>query len=308
MQSPVGPIRPPSEARSLLIRVTRNCPWNRCEFCTVFKGQKFELRPLEEVKTDIMAARKAADDVKKWAEQTGYGLGYVARYNGISWLHDDGVTNVFIQDSDSLVMNFEFIRETFPAVERICTYARGRTVFQKKIDDLKRLREAGLSRLHIGLETGDDELLAYVQKGATAKQMEEAGQKAVEAGFEVSEYIMPGLGGMERWEQHTLNSARVLNKINPHFIRLRTFHLISGSSMYEKAERGAFHMQSIIGVLSWLPAIMPSTISWERWTASFLKIKKTCSSLLTRLSLNGAPEVNQSAIHFLETSTGPWPD
>ncbi|MBW1711402.1 MAG: radical SAM protein, partial [Deltaproteobacteria bacterium] len=142
------------------------------------------------------------------------------------------------------------MRETFPAVERICTYARGRTVFQKKIDDLKRLREAGLSRLHIGLETGDDELLAYVQKGATAKQMEEAGQKAVEAGFEVSEYIMPGLGGMERWEQHTLNSARVLNKINPHFIRLRTFHLISGSSMYEKAERGAFHMQSIIGVLN----------------------------------------------------------
>ena len=255
-QSSIGPIRPPSEAYSLLVRVTRNCPWNRCEFCSVFKGQKFQVRSTEEVKEDILVDKRSMEQVQAWAEKTGYGLGYVARNNGILWLDDDGVKSVFIQDSDSMIMKteplveiLEFIRETFPSVERICTYARGKTVFKKKFEELMRLREAGLSRLHIGLETGDDELLAYIKKGATAEEMIEAGRKAVKAGFEVSEYVMPGLGGREKWEQHATNSARVLNEIDPHFIRLRTFHLVNGSSMYEKAQRGEFHMQSIEGVL-----------------------------------------------------------
>jgi radical SAM superfamily enzyme YgiQ (UPF0313 family) len=255
--SSIGPIRPPSEAHSLLVRVTRSCPWNRCEFCSVFKGAKFQVRSVEEVKGDILADKRYMEDVQEWAEQTGYGLGYVARHNGILWLDDDGVKSVFIQDSDSLIMKteplveiLEFIRETFPTVERICTYARGKTVFRKKSEELRRLREAGLSRLHIGLETGDDELLAYIRKGATADEMIEAGKKAVKAGFEVSEYVMPGLGGRERSEQHAKNSARVLNEIDPHFIRLRTFHLVKGSPMYEKAQRGEFQMQSVEGVLS----------------------------------------------------------
>ncbi|MBL7176112.1 MAG: radical SAM protein [Desulfobacteraceae bacterium] len=255
-QSSIGPIRPPSEAYSLLVRVTRNCPWNRCEFCSVFKGKKFQVRSTEEVKEDILVDKRSMEEVQAWAKQTGYGLGYVARHNSILWLDDDGVKSVFIQDSDSLIMKteplveiLEFIRETFPTVERICTYARGKTVFKKKFEELRRLRESGLSRLHIGMETGDDELLAYIKKGATADEMIEAGRKAVKAGFEVSEYIMPGLGGGERWEQHAKNSARVLNEIDPHFIRLRTFHLIKGSPMYEKAQRGEFHMQSIEGVL-----------------------------------------------------------
>ncbi|MBW2092894.1 MAG: radical SAM protein [Deltaproteobacteria bacterium] len=151
--------------------------------------------------------------------------------------------------TEPLVEILNFIREIFPSVERVCTYARGKTVFKKKADELRKLREAGLSRLHIGLETGDDELLAYMRKGATADEMVEAGRKAFDAGFEVSEYIMPGLGGREKWAQHAQNSARVLNKINPHFIRLRTFHLIAGTPIYEKARRGEFHMQSITGVL-----------------------------------------------------------
>ena len=256
MQSTVGPIRPPSEAHSLLVRVTKNCPWNRCEFCSVFKGQRFELRSVEEVKKDILAAKRSAEDVQRWAEQTGYRLGDIARFNGIPWLQDDGVKSAFLQDSDSLIMKteplveiLEFLHETFPTIERACSYARGKTVFRKKPEELRRLREAGLSRLHIGLETGDDKLLAYIRKGAIADEMVEAGRKAVELGFEVSEYIMPGLGGRERWEQHARSSARVLNEIDPHFIRLRTFHLTAGSPMYEKAQRGEFHMQSIEGAL-----------------------------------------------------------
>ena len=256
IESAIGPIRPPSEAYSLLIRVTKNCPWNRCEFCSVFKGQKFELRTVEEVKQDILAARALADSMHESAEQYGHGAGDLARLNGILWMQDDGVRSAFLQDSDSMIMKtdplveiIEFLCETFPTLERVCTYARGKTVFRKTPEELKRLREAGLSRLHIGLETGDDELLAYVQKGATADQMAQAGRKAVEAGFEVSEYIMPGLGGIERSEQHATNSAHVLNEIDPHFIRLRTFHLPPGTPIYEKARQGEFHMQSIEGLL-----------------------------------------------------------
>jgi len=255
-ESSIGPIRPPSEAYSLLIRATKNCPWNRCEFCSVFKGHKFELRTVEEVKEDILAARAWTDAVQASAEQHGHSAGELARLNGILWMQDDGVKSAFLQDSDSLIMKtdplveiVEFLCEKFPTLERVCTYARGKTVFRKTPEELKRLREAGLSRLHIGLETGDDELLAYVQKGATAEQMAQAGRKAVEAGFEVSEYIMPGLGGIERSEQHATNSAHVLNEIDPHFIRLRTFHLPPGTPIYEKARQGEFHMQSIEGVL-----------------------------------------------------------
>ena len=254
--SPVGPIRPPSEAYSLLIRVTKNCPWNRCEFCSVFKGQKFALRTVEEVKDDILAVRALVDGIERLAKQTGYRVGDIARPRGILWLQDDEVKSAFLQDSNSLVMKteplaeiIEFLCETFPTMERVCSYARGKTVFRKNPEELRRLREAGLSRLHIGLETGDDELLAYIQKGATADEMIQAGRKAIEAGIEVSEYVMPGLGGRERWQQHAKNTARVLNEINPHFIRLRTFHLIEGTPIYERAKRGEFHVQSIEGVL-----------------------------------------------------------
>jgi len=208
------------------------------------------------VKEDILSARRLVDDLQRWAEQLRCGVSDIARQRGILWLENDGVTSVFLQDSDSVVMKTEplveivtFLCETFPTLERVCSYSRGKTIFRKKEEELRRLREAGLSRLHIGLETGDDELLAYIQKGATADEMVKAGRKAVDAGFEVSEYLMPGLGGKERSEQHALNSARVLNEINPHFIRLRTLRLAEGTPLYEKARRGEFHVQSIEGVL-----------------------------------------------------------
>jgi len=225
----------------------------------VFKRERFQLRTVEEVKEDILAVRSQVDDIQRWAEQIGYPdrAGDVARLNGILWLRNDGVSSAFLQDSDSLIMKteplaeiVEFLCETFPTLERVCSYARGKTIFRKKPEELRRIREAGLSRLHIGLETGDDELLAYVQKGATSEEMVQAGRKAVEAGFEVSEYVMPGLGGRERWEQHAKNTARVLNEINPHFIRLRTLRLGQGTPLYEKAQQGEYHVQSIEGVLT----------------------------------------------------------
>ncbi|MBA7599518.1 hypothetical protein ES703_06552 [subsurface metagenome] len=247
------PFRPPTEAHSLLIRATRNCSWNRCEFCSMYKDSKLELRAVEEVKQDIIATKMVADEIREWAWKIGYGdrVGMVARANGILWLDDGVVNNVFIGDSNSIIMNTEdfaqiisFLYQTFPDLERVTSYARAKTLVKKRPDELKTLREAGLSRLHVGLETGDDELLEYVKKGATAEEMIIGGRKAIAAGFELSEYVMPGLGGKERWEQHAVETARVLNEINPHFIRLRTLGLAPDTPLYEKNQRGEFTLQS----------------------------------------------------------------
>lgn len=247
------PFRPPTEAYSLLVRVTRNCPWNKCEFCSMYKGTRFELRPVEEVKDDIRAMRRVADAIRQWAWRNGYGdqLGMVARSNGIMWLDDGEVKNVFLADSNSIIIKtpdlaeiVRFIYETFPTVERLTSYARGKTLAKKTPEELRVLREAGITRLHVGLETGDGEMLEYVKKGATPEEMILGGRKAVEAGFELSEYVMPGLGGRERSEQHALGTARVLNAVNPHFIRLRTFGVVPGTPLDEKYQRGEFTLES----------------------------------------------------------------
>ena len=248
------PFRPPTEAYSLLIRATRNCSWNHCEFCSMYKGSRLELRAVEEVKQDIITAKMIADEILEWAWKIGYGdhVGMVARANGILWLNDGLVKNIFIGDSNSIIMKTEdfaqiisFLYQTFPHLERVTSYARAKTLVKKRPDELKTLREAGLSRLHVGLETGDDELLEYVKKGATAEEMIIGGRKAIAAGFELSEYVMPGLGGKERWEQHAGETARVLNEINPHFIRLRTLALAPNTPLYEKNQRGEFTLQSL---------------------------------------------------------------
>lgn len=252
------PFRPPSEAYSLLIRATRNCSWNNCEFCSLYKGSKLEIRAVEEVKEDIRTMKMIADEIREWGSRIGYGdrVGMVARANGILWLDEGVVKNVFIGDSNSIIMKTEdfaeiigFLYETFPTLERVTSYARAKTVVKKRPEELRTLREAGLTRLHVGLETGDDELLRYVRKGATAEEMLTGGRKAIEAGFELSEYVMPGLGGRERWEQHARGTARVLNEINPHFIRLRTLGLAPSTPLYEKNQRGEFTLQSLEGLL-----------------------------------------------------------
>jgi len=243
------PFRPPSEAYSLLIRVTRNCPWNRCEFCAMYKTEKFQLRDVEEIKRDIDFLRDIYDQAKEMAWLRGYGgdVRYIGAALGIPWLLQGDVKNVFIGDSDSLVMKphllievVRYIKEKFPSVQRITSYARARTILNKKFEDLKDIREAGLTRLHVGLESGDDFILSYVKKGISSSEAVEAGLKAKEAGFELSEYVISGLGGERRWREHALNTAEVLNRINPHFIRIRTLVVLPFTPLYEKMEKGDF--------------------------------------------------------------------
>ena len=252
------PYRPPSEAYSLLVRVTRNCSWNRCEFCCMYRGQKLEIRPVEEVKNDIRSMKAHVDAIKEWAWANGHGdrVDQVARANGVMWLDGGEVKNVFIADSNSVIMKSEelaeivrFLYETFPSIERMTSYARAKTLVKKSMEDLRLLRDAGLTRLHVGLETGDAELLEIIQKGATPEEMILGGKKALEAGFELSEYIMPGLGGREMWQQHARGTAHVLNEVNPHFIRLRTLYVVPDTPLAERYERGEFTRQTTLGLL-----------------------------------------------------------
>ena len=201
------------------------------------------------MKQDIDAFRLLAEELRAAALRAGFGerAGDYARYNGIRWLEDDGVKTVFIGDSNSLVMKTgelaEIVRhiyEAFPTVERVTSYARAKTIARKQPGELRLLRDAGLTRLHIGLETGDDELLRFVRKGATAEEMIAAGRMAREAGFTVSEYVILGLGGKERWREHALGTVRVLNAIDPHFIRVRTLVVTPDMALWEPVQRGEF--------------------------------------------------------------------
>ena len=260
-----GPIRPPNEARSLLLRLTRNCPWNQCLFCPVYKGQKFSLRDVDEIKKDIRAAREMADEIKalswKLGESGDIGRavastvlgdpGYSDGFRSVAvWLYY-GTGACFLQDADNLVMGtndlvevLSFLREAFPEISRVTTYARSRTIVRKSVEALTRIRKAGLDRVHIGLESGYDPLLKMVKKGVTGEKHVEAGRKIIDAGIELSEYVMPGLGGREMWKEHAEETAKVLNRINPHFIRLRSLRVPDRVPLSEKVREGVFTPQT----------------------------------------------------------------
>lgn len=261
-----GPIRPPSEAQSLLLRVTRNCSWNNCEFCHIYKGKRFSLRSVEEVKKEIDAIKAVASEIQSLSWNMGFGgdinaavvravlhgpRTYPESYRSIIlWLYRGG-ENVFLQDANNLahrtsnlVEILTYLKETFPSIRRITTYTRARTIARKSLEELQALHDAGLSRIHVGLESGYDPLLKLVHKGVTAKELVDAGQKVKKSGISLSEYIMPGLGGKKMWREHAVETARVLNQIDPDFIRVRTFKALEIMPVYRRIEAGELELMT----------------------------------------------------------------
>lgn len=273
----IGPIRPPSEggSHSLLIRVTCNCPWSKCKFCygTPYGREKFRKRGLEEIIKDIQSIKNIEDVIKRLAARFGsmdwvshiidplflYGKFFDelddTEYKNIqsiinvyNWMCS-GEKTVFLQDANSLVMSskdlvtiLKYIKKHFPQVERITSYARSSTLSRKSLNDLIMLKNAGLDRLHVGLESGDDDVLKYVNKGATADDHIIGGKKAKEAKIELSEYIMPGLGGKKLSRQHAENTARVINEINPDYVRSRPYTPNPLTPLYEEMINGEFEL------------------------------------------------------------------
>jgi hypothetical protein len=255
-----GPIRPPSEANSLLIRLTRNCPWNKCSFCAVYKGEKFSLRTVEHIFRDIDTVHHAVRCINREAGDVGsltaaqfrdlagseFRANHKVLYTAANWLQW-GEGSVFLQDANSLVMKSDdllrilaHLMQCFPWITRITSYARSHTINRINDVDMRRLAQAGLNRIHVGMESGSDEVLKRINKGVTKQQHITAGQRVKQAGIELSEYVMPGLGGMEFSAEHALETADALNIINADFIRLRTLAVIPGTPLHDTYMSGGF--------------------------------------------------------------------
>jgi len=146
--------------------------------------------------------------------------------------------------TEDMVEVLSFLKMEFPEISRITTYSRSKTISRKSLESMKKINGAGLNRIHIGLETGYNPLLKFMKKGVTADQHIEAGRKVIDAGMELSEYVMPGLGGREMWKDHAIETAQVLNRINPHFIRLRSLIIPARVPLSEELSEGQFSIQT----------------------------------------------------------------
>lgn len=226
-----GPIyRPPSEADSLLIQATVGCPHNRCTFCMIYKnGPRYRVRPVSEIKEDISAAR---DTCGPHVSTLFFPAG-----------------NTIAMGTDDLVAICVFARKVFPDLERITVYGSSQYIFKKGSQGLKRLAEAGLSRIHVGLESGDDVTLKCIKKGSNSQEHIQAGRWVMDAGIELSLYVILGIGGTDRTTFHAKETAKVLNAIAPNFIRLRTFVPKTNTPLLDDVHNGSFQMLSPHGVL-----------------------------------------------------------
>ncbi|MBU2515044.1 radical SAM protein [bacterium] len=226
-----GPIyRPPSEANSLLIQATIGCPHNRCTFCLVYKnGPEYRVRDVVEIKREIDEA----------AEDHGFQIQTLFFPSG----------NTIAMDTRQLAEICRHARKKFPNLERITVYGSSQYIHQKGLKALQYLADSGLSRIHVGLESGDDKILRKIRKGCLSEKQVQAGKWVIESGMELSLYVILGIGGLEGSEAHALATARALNQIEPHFIRLRTFVPKVNTPLLEDVQKGVFKMLGPHGVL-----------------------------------------------------------
>jgi radical SAM superfamily enzyme YgiQ (UPF0313 family) len=222
--------RPPSEGNSLIIQATIGCPHNRCGFCNMYKDKRFRIRRVEEVLEDIAEAARCYDPAS--------------------------VRTIFLADGNTIIMRTAQLarilrgcREAFPALERITAYGASQYMSLKSPAEWRELREAGLTRIHCGMESGHDPLLLKANKGTDKRRHIEGGRLVREAGIELSMYYMAGLGGLEMWRPHALDSAEVLNAVDPDFIRVRTFSPLPGTPLGEAFLRGEFSLPGPHAVL-----------------------------------------------------------
>lgn len=221
----LGPIRPVDEADSLLIRTTRGCPWNNCEFCVNYKGMQFSRRTVADIKKDIAAAAEYYD-------------GHPFR-------------SCFLQDGDSFVMKtgelleiLDFLKQHFPSLKKVSSYGRSQTMIRKSPGEMEAICDAGLNLLYCGMESGADTVLKKIKKGVTSADHIKAAQMARQAGMEISQFIILGLGGKALWQEHATETARVLNEINPEFIRVLTIGVKEGSGLEKQLQEGIFQLQT----------------------------------------------------------------
>lgn len=229
-------IRPPIEAYSVLIPVTGGCSWNQCRFCGVYKGiQDFAIRPLEDVLCDI--------DL------------YARMYPKAPWIYLAG-GNPTCTPTEYLEKIIRHVKASFHFVERISCYAKALDIIRKDDNDLKKLAEAGLNIVYMGLESGADQILSFMKKGTTAQTIITASRRLLAAGIQVSLYVILGLGGRKWTEIHARETARVLNAINSTFFRFRTLNIMDNSPLKEDIEKGTYEILTPLEILKEMRSII----------------------------------------------------
>ncbi len=227
--------RPPSEARSLILRITIGCSHNRCTFCSMYRDVQFRVRPLDEIKALIMQA--AADD--------------------------PDLRRVFLADGNALVLPTEklltimgLLHDAFPALTRITCYGGPWDILRKSPEELALLKAAGMKIIYLGIESGDDEVLALLDKGVTAAEMTEAGKKVMQSGIKLSAMVILGAGGLALSEQHALHTAKVVSAIEPTMLSALTLMLHEGTELRDLADKGHFTMLNASQLMSELTMML----------------------------------------------------
>ena len=213
--------RPPSEARSFILRVTRGCAHNKCTYCNMYRGVPFQILKDEEISRQIaLAAHFGKDRVRR----------------------------VFLADGDALVLPtakllkiLQALRDTFPKLQRVSSYAAPKDILRKSEDELRQLKEAGLQLLYYGMETGDDATLKAVNKGVNGEEAVEAGRRVTASGMKLSIMVILGLAGKEGSYRHAIETAKAINIIQPTMWSALCLMLYRGSELLEQFERGEFN-------------------------------------------------------------------
>lgn len=211
--------RPPSEAQSLILQVTIGCSHNRCTFCVAYIDKKYRERDLEEIGADIDEAARSFRGARRIFLADG---------------------NAMTVGTEKLLSVLRKLHSSFPYLERVGIYAAPQDLLEKSKDELTAIKEAGLGIVYLGVETGNEELLTWIRKGATRDEIIRAGQRARDAGLVLSVTVINGLGGTDKMAAHALDTATLLNQIDPEYLGLLTLMVCPGTPIARQMERGEF--------------------------------------------------------------------
>lgn len=253
--------RPPSEAGSLIIQATLGCHHNRCTFCGSYMDKRFAIRSLEAIREDLSDAR-----------------------------HMGPVERVFLADGDALCIPqkklieiLDAVNEFFPSVERIGIYANANNILHKTLDDLQVLRARKLGIIYMGVETGDERLLEKICKGATYKQLVEAGRRVKAAGIALSVTVLLGIGGIEGSQAHASATARVLSDLDPNYVGALSVMLVPGTPLHQEFEAGTFRLPGPFGLIRELRTMIAESnfsncVFRSNHASNYLPVKATLPS------------------------------
>lgn len=260
----IGPIRPPSEATSLLLQVTNGCTWNKCRFCRIYRHTKFKAYSADSIRRDIdtmvlyaQRARRHRDSSGRWDIDSlnreimmSKGDERQCFYMVANWLVNGG-ENVFLQDGNTTALSsgrltdvLVYLRQAFPGIKRITSYGRAENLSRISAEEFAELKAAGLDRIHSGFESGSDAVLSLINKGTTAQQEITAGRNIKAGGIELSVYFMPGIGGRDLTAENPEGMAEVINSISPDFVRIRTAVVKPGTELYDDFFTGKYTLCS----------------------------------------------------------------